>query len=101
MPIVNLSLHENAFLVIDEHLIFWRKAHIPTLYQYRSNCIIKCKKLYKNLRSLKKYKTRTSELYKNREITFNENLNDLLDIAAANALSLIKNKEDAAFLIAQ
>jgi hypothetical protein len=97
MRIVNLNLHESTYLVIDECLIFWRKAHIPT--QYRSNCIIKCKKLYEDLCSLEKHKTRTSELYKNRETTFNEDLNDLFDIAAANALNIIKNKKDTVFLI--
>lgn len=99
MRVDNLSLHESASLFIDECLIFWRKLRIPT--QYRSNCIIKYKKLYENLRNLEKHRTRTSELYKNREITFNEDLNDLFDIASANALNLIKNNEDAAFLIAQ
>jgi aldehyde:ferredoxin oxidoreductase len=97
MRIVNLNLHESAFLVFNECLIFWRKTHILT--QYCSNCIIKCKKLYQDLRSLEKHKTRTNELNKYEEITFNEDLNDLFDIAAANPFNLIKNKEDVAFLI--
>jgi prophage maintenance system killer protein len=64
---------------------------------YRSNFIIKCKQLYEDLRSLEKHNTQTSELYKNRETTFNEDLNDFFDIAAANVLNLIKIKKTQHF----
>jgi hypothetical protein len=36
---VKLNLHESAYLVIDECLIFWRKTRIPT--QYTSDCLSK------------------------------------------------------------
>jgi len=32
MRMVNLNLHESASLVIDECLIFWKKARIPTKF---------------------------------------------------------------------
>jgi len=42
-------------LVVDECLIFWKKARIPTQDQY--NTIKKLKKLYEDLRTLEKSKT--------------------------------------------
>lgn len=99
MRVVNLSLQESASLVIDECLIYWKKARIPT--HHRSDCIAKCKKLYTDLRNLEKHKARTSELNKNKRKEFEDGLNDLFDIAHADALSMIKIDEDKQFLIAQ
>lgn len=99
MRVVNLSLQESASLVIDECLIYWKKARIPT--HHRSDCIAKCKKLYTDLRILEKHKARTSELNKNKRIEFEDGLKDLFDIAHAAALSMIKIDEDKQFLIAQ
>lgn len=64
MRVVNLSLQESASLIIDECLIYWIKARIPT--HHRSDCIAKCKKLYTDLRNLEKHKARTSQLNKNK-----------------------------------
>jgi len=99
MRMVNINLHESASLVIHECLIFWKKARIPT--KYRSNYIIKYKTLYEDLRALKKHKTWSSEFARNREKEFEENLNDLFDIAHDDALILINLDEDKNFLIAQ
>lgn len=99
MRMVNLNLQESASLVIDECLIYWKKARIPT--HHRSDCIVKCKKLYEDLRKLEKHKTRTSDLNKYRQKDFEESLNDLFDIAHADAIALIKIDEDRQFLIAQ
>ncbi|KAK9696216.1 hypothetical protein QE152_g32038 [Popillia japonica] len=63
---VMLTLHESASLVIDESLIFWKKARIPT--QDRSDCIKKCKKLYEALRNLEKHKSRKNDLVDKRKI---------------------------------
>ena len=65
MRMVNLNFQESASLVIDECLIYWKTARIPT--HNHSYCIVKCKKLYEDLRNLEKHKTRTSELNKNRQ----------------------------------
>jgi hypothetical protein len=96
--IIFYNLQENASLVIDECLINWKKIRIPT--HHRSDRIVKCKKLYKDLRNLEKHKTRTSELNKNRQKDFEKNLNDLFDITHADALSLIQIDEDRQFLSA-
>lgn len=96
---VRLDLHASAALVIDECLIFWKKARIPT--QDRSDCIKKCKKLYETWRALEKHKKRESESCRKNEKTFRESLNDLFDIAHANALDRIKIEEDKTFLLKQ
>lgn len=54
--------------------------------------------MYEGLRMLEKSKRRNSELYRNRERDFENNLNDLFDIAHADALNMIKIKEDIKFL---
>jgi len=55
LRIVKSSLQESAALVVDECLIFWKKARIPT--QDPPNIIKKLKKLYDELRTLEKSKT--------------------------------------------
>jgi len=96
---VKLNLHDSASLVIDECLIFWKKARIPT--QDRSDCIKKCKKLYEILRKLGKHKTRGSISCRQKEKEFEDSLNNLFDIAHANALNIIKINEDKEFLLMQ
>lgn len=96
LRIVKLNLHESAALVVDECLIFWKKARIPT--QDPSNIIKKLKKLYDDLRTLEKSKTRKSDLCRKRERDFEDKLNNLFDIAHANAINLMKVQEDKDFL---
>lgn len=96
---VKLNLHDSASLVIDECLIFWKKARIPT--QDRSDCIKKCKKLYENFKKLGKHKTRASISCRQKEKEFEDSLNNLFDIAHANALDIIKINEDKEFLLMQ
>lgn len=64
------------------------KARIPN--HHRSDCIVKCRKLYEDLRSLEKHKTRTTELNINKQKEFEKCLNGLFDIAYADALDIIK-----------
>lgn len=99
LRIVKLFLHESAALVVDECLIFWKKARIPT--QDPSNIMKKLKKLYEDLRTLEKSKNRKSDLCRKRERDFEDKLNNLFDIAHANAMSLMKIQEDKDFLLLQ
>lgn len=86
-------------LVIDECLIFWKKARIPT--QDRCHCLKQLKKLYEELRNLEKCKNRNSELCRQRVHSFGDILNDLFDIAHSSALNIIKINEVKEFLILQ
>ena len=96
---VKLSLQDSISLVIDECLVFWKKARIPT--RDRCHCLKQLKKLYEELRNLEKSKTRDSKLCRDREHTFEGRLNDLFDISHASALNMIKINEDKDFLILQ
>lgn len=70
LRIVKFNLHESTTLVVDECLIFWKKAHIPT--QNSSNIIKKSKKLYEDLKTLEKIKTTKSDLCRKRERYFED-----------------------------
>jgi len=96
---VNLNFADSASLVIDEVVVFWKKARIPT--QHRSNCITKVKALYDELRILEKSAKRNTPQQKENETNFESNLDDLFDIATSSAVNDIKIPEDRDFLLLQ
>lgn len=83
-----LNLRPSCSLVLKETIIFWEKARIPTRDFPR--CVDKLRNLYNDWRNLQKHATRKSENQRNKEKQFTEKLEDLFDIAHANALQLIK-----------
>lgn len=97
--VVNMSLRESAKLVIEELLIFWDKARIPT--REKQHCIAKLEKLHTEWTNLKKSCGRNTDNQKNKEKTWVESLEQIFDVAHANALELITVEEDKAFLISQ
>lgn len=96
---VNLNLHQSATLVIQEAIIFWRKARIPTRTEQK--CVTKLEDLYQEWRNLQKSEYRKSEAQMKKNTQFISKLDDLFDVANANVLDLMSNEEDKAFLIAQ
>lgn len=96
---VRLNLSEAANLVIDECEIFWRKARIPT--KDKSDSVKKLKKLYEEWRNLEKSCKRRTDNQQGKEKAFSEKLNNLFDIAHANALNIMSIEKDKQFLIAQ
>lgn len=92
-------IQDSVSLVIDECLIFWKKALIPT--RDRSHCLKQFKKLYEELRNVEKSKNKNSELCKEKEHMFEETLNNLFDITHVSALNMMKINEDKEFLILQ
>ena len=99
LRIVKLKLRESARLALQEVMIFWDKARIPT--QEIKNSIKKVEALYNELRTLQKHATRTSEAHKTKVAEFESKLDDLFDIAHATALSTMTIEEDKQFLIHQ
>lgn len=97
--IVKLTIRESARLAIREVSIFWSKAKIPIRDEQR--CIDKLENLHKTWVAIGKNKNKRTEAQRNKERAFTEKLNDLFDIAHANALNMIKWEEDKQFLIAQ
>lgn len=96
MRVGKLKLGESAKLVTKEVQIFWEKARIPTKDPTR--CAKKIIKLHAVWESIKKHPTRTTEAHKNAEKKFTDDMDNLFDIAHANALQLMKNEEDKHFL---
>lgn len=90
---------ESAALVIDEIKVFWAKARIPT--SRHDNCCRKMIRLYKEWVMLRKgNKTiKTSKQIEN-EIAFASKLDNLFDVAAGNALTVLKG-DARAFLLSQ
>lgn len=88
---VNLSVNESANLTICECIIYWEKARIPT--KSLPNCVKKLVALYKVWRNLQKDANKTQDVFEQRRQEF-ININNLFDIAHADALQLIKINED-------
>lgn len=96
---VKLNSHHSATLVIQETMIFWQKARIPTRTEQK--CVKKLEDLYQEWRNLQKLEHRKSEIQMHKNARFISKLDDLFDIAHADALNLISIEEDRAFLVAQ
>lgn len=86
-------------LVIEEVLVFWQKARIPTSKPWY--CAQKFTILYEKWLSLFKSRLRRTTTQMDNEAEFCSELDDLFDIAAADALAQMKSEEEKAFLIAQ
>lgn len=93
---VKLTVSESANLVIRECIIFWEKARIPT--KAFPNCVKKLVDLYHVWRELQKNCKKTQDTFKNRENCFKINLDNLFDIAHADAFERMKIEEDKVFL---
>lgn len=94
-----LSLHACAEIVVNEVCGFWDKAYIPT--QRKDKCIDKVLSLHGKWQKLFKHKNRVSGAHKNSEKAFLEEVEELFDIAAANAMDAITNNTDKQFLMKQ
>lgn len=96
---VKLTVSESSNLVIRECLIFWEKARIPT--KALPHCIKKLVKLYELWKDLQKNSKKTQDIFKRREEEFQSDLDNLFDLAHADALAKIKIEEDKMFLLHQ
>lgn len=96
---VKLTVRKSANLAIRECIIFWEKARIPT--KALPNCVKKLVDLYLIWRELQKNCKKAKETYKSREKCFENALDNLFDIAHADALGKMRIEEDKTFLIKQ
>lgn len=96
---IGLNETTSARLVIDEVIIFWQKARVPTSAPWY--CAQKLMKLYEKWNNLRKSSYKKSEIHLKNESEFISTLDDLFDIAATDALTQMKVQEDRNFLIAQ
>ena len=93
---VKLTISESANLVIWECIIFWEKARIPI--RAVPNCVKKLANFYQMWRELQKNCKKIQNVYRRREEEFQQNLDNLFDIANADALEMNKIEEDKIFL---
>lgn len=98
MRFVNLTAKESAKLTINAVIIFWQQARIPI--KNTDKCIEKLLQLYEDWQFLQKRPKveEMSNTMKEKYNTFTNNLNNLFDIAHADALSMIRIDEDRKFL---
>lgn len=99
MRFFNLNSKSSARATIHEVLVFWEKAGIPTPKE--SRCIEKLEKVYESWKALKKTVQRECEKHKKDVDQFIAELDDLFDIAHANAMEMMKIQEDKDFLLQQ
>lgn len=76
--------------------VFWKKAWTYT--GAFPNCVKKLVYLYQVWRELRKNCKKTQNIYKRREDDFHLNMDNLFDIAHADALERVKEEEDKIFL---
>ncbi|GBM63821.1 hypothetical protein AVEN_262707-1 [Araneus ventricosus] len=92
---VNLTVNESANLAIRECIIFWEEARMPT--KSLRNYVRKFFKVYQVWRDLQKNAKKLQDVFKPRQQEFVSNLDNLFDIAHADALQLMKIEEDRMF----
>lgn len=95
---LKLTLRDSAALVHDELAVFWAKARIPIQSKHRS--IEKILAIHGQWQTLLKTSKRRTDNQQQKETAFMDDLNDLFDIAAFDALERIM-EEDKQFLILQ
>ena len=99
LRVVKLNLRESATLAVQEAIIFWEKSRIPT--RDVKHCISKLEALYDEWRQIQKHAGRTTSSHMEKESAFQSKLDDLFDIAHADAMERINLEEDKQFLINQ
>lgn len=85
---VKLNIRQSAKLIVQEAAIFWDKAKIFPIRK-EQHCIEKIEKYFSEWMALSKNKFRKSDSQKIREKEFEDKLDNLFDIAHADALNKI------------
>lgn len=95
-----ISVKDSIKYTINCTLAFWLKANIPTMTEV--NCVKKFHKLFKDWKDLSKNRYGQYEKYRKDEKEFSEKIgNYIFDIAAPDALKIMKIQEDKDFLLQQ
>lgn len=97
MRFVKLTSKESAKLTIDSVIIFWQQARIP--FRELHKCAAKLLKMYDEWQKLTKTKVEKMSAAMNQKCDkFFGELDNLFDIAHADATAMIRNEEDKEFL---
>ena len=95
----NFTIRKAANLTIEKIFVFWQRASIPV--KQKQNALIKLEKYFQKWQSLQKHKLRDSDNQRQQEEAFKECLDNLFDVAHAQALHVMTNEEDKKFLLAR
>lgn len=96
MRYVKLTAKDSAKLTIDAVLIFWQQARIP--FREPHKCASKLLKMYEDWRNLNKKKGESMAAgMRQKYDNFIGELDNLFDIAHADALTMMHNEEDIEF----
>jgi hypothetical protein len=96
---LKMTIRDSSAAVITAVKVFWAKARIPI--RQDQHCIGKTEQLFNRWAGLKKNSKRKTDTQRENETIFANELENLFDIAHADALNLIKIDEDKQFLLAQ
>lgn len=100
MRVTGFNIPKPTKLAVDATLIFWQQARILT--RNVNKCVNKLKKIYEDWRKIEKVaESKRSEILKTAANEFDESLDDLFDIASANAIQTITIEEDRLFVSMQ
>ncbi|XP_050525104.1 uncharacterized protein LOC126896392 isoform X2 [Daktulosphaira vitifoliae] len=88
LRVVKLNMRQSAHLAIKETIIFWVKARIPV--RDTQHCVAKLENFYQKWRSVQKNRKSRTKWQVSLENQFSETLDDLFDIAHADALNIIR-----------
>ena len=96
------TIRESSTITTEALLIFWERARIP--FRQKKHVVKSIEKEFTAWQKLKKNKEnkgKRSEGLVEKEMLFTNDLDNLFDIAHQDALTMITNPEDKAFLLAQ
>ena len=93
-----LAIREASSAIIKAVCEVWDKVSIPTRSNQHS--ITKLESIFSEWKGLQKHTNRTTQSHKEKENKFVDSLEDLFDMAHANALTKL-NPEDQAFLLTE
>jgi hypothetical protein len=96
LKIKKLTLSESCSNVVNEVLLLWQAANIPT--KQKPNAVTKLKMIYNKYVKTGKNKNRASERQRQIEKEFSEELKKLFDISHSDSEQRIKIPEDWNFL---
>lgn len=95
---LKMTIRESATLAVREAILFWDKARIPI--KKEPHCVEKLENIYNEWRGICKNSSRRTENQKEKEEKFVKKVNQLFDIAHANAMNMM-SKDGQMFLTNQ
>lgn len=93
------TVRDSSRQAIEAISAFWTKVGIPV--RASKHIIEKLEAVFLEWKGLQKHKTRTTLGHKTKENEFIDRLDDLFDIAHADAFTIMTNPADRAFLVSQ